>query len=133
MTETPAACEVWFYHLEQSPVEEVLPDLLEKTLARGWRALVVSPDERRIERLDEQLWTERPSSFLPHGKADDGGAENQPVSTRRPRRGSRVPRTRDTECGTLPSKQTTRPNGAGSTRSIIESASRPREPSKPRQ
>ncbi|MHA6288377.1 DNA polymerase III subunit chi [Maricaulis sp. CAU 1757] len=79
MTETPAACEVWFYHLEHSPVEEVLPDLLEKTLARGWRALVVSPDARRIERLDDQLWTARPSSFLPHGKADEDRADTQPV------------------------------------------------------
>ena len=75
----PAATEVWFYHLERSPVEEVLPELLEKTLARDWRALVVSPDERRVETLDSLLWTFRDDSFLPHGKADADGAADQPI------------------------------------------------------
>lgn len=72
-------CEVWFYHLERSSVETVLPELLEKTLARGWRALVVTPDERRIEALDGLLWTWRDEAFLPHGKAGDPQAERQPV------------------------------------------------------
>jgi DNA polymerase-3 subunit chi len=60
-------CEVWFYHLERSSPEEVLPDLLERTLARGWRALVFAPDRREVELLDERLWTYRDDSFLPHG------------------------------------------------------------------
>ena len=79
MTDPAAPCEVWFYHLERSPVEEVLPDLMEKTLARGWRALVVSPDERRIEALDGLLWTWREDSFTPHGKADGAQPEAQPI------------------------------------------------------
>ena len=33
-------CEVWFYHLERSGVDQVLPELLDKTLAKGWKALV---------------------------------------------------------------------------------------------
>ena len=33
-------CEVWFYHLERTALEQALPDLLEKTLAKGWRAVV---------------------------------------------------------------------------------------------
>jgi DNA polymerase-3 subunit chi len=65
-------CEVWFYHLERSSPEEVLPDLLERTLARGWRALVFVPDRREAESLDERLWTYRDDSFLPH--ALSGGA-----------------------------------------------------------
>ncbi|MGA7117695.1 MAG: DNA polymerase III subunit chi, partial [Hyphomicrobium sp.] len=32
--------EVLFYHLERQPLERVLPGLLEKTLQRGWRAVV---------------------------------------------------------------------------------------------
>ena len=32
--------EVLFYHLEQQPLERVLPSLLERTLERGWRAVV---------------------------------------------------------------------------------------------
>ncbi|MDB5454933.1 MAG: polymerase chi subunit HolC, partial [Caulobacter sp.] len=42
MAATP--CDVWFYHLERSALEQVLPELLEKTLGRGWRALVRGPD-----------------------------------------------------------------------------------------
>ena len=31
-------CEVWFYHLERTALDQALPELLEKTLAKGWRA-----------------------------------------------------------------------------------------------
>jgi DNA polymerase III subunit chi len=74
------ACEVWFYHLERSGLDLVLPELLEKTLARGWRALVKALDRDRIEHLDGWLWSYRPESFLPHGVADDvETAPRQPV------------------------------------------------------
>jgi DNA polymerase-3 subunit chi len=72
-------CEVWFYHLERSGLDQVLPELLEKTLQRGWRALVRSPDPERIEHLDGWLWTYRDDSFLPHGPADEAEAARQPI------------------------------------------------------
>ena len=53
---TPS-CEVWFYHLERSPLDQVLPDLLDKTLKRGWRALVRTSEPARIEHLDGWLWS----------------------------------------------------------------------------
>ena len=31
--------EVLFYHLEKQSLDDVLPGLIERTLARGWRAL----------------------------------------------------------------------------------------------
>lgn len=71
--------EVWFYHLERSGAEQVLPELLEKTLARGWRALVRTAAAERAERLDEWLWTYRDESFLPHGVAGEPQAERQPI------------------------------------------------------
>jgi DNA polymerase III subunit chi len=74
-----APCEVWFYHLERSPLEAVLPELLEKTLGRGWKALVRGGDPKRIEALDQHLWTYREDSFLPHGLASEPMAERQPV------------------------------------------------------
>jgi DNA polymerase-3 subunit chi len=74
-----AACEIWFYHLERARLEQVLPDLLEKTLARGWRALVRSPEAERIERLDDWLWTYRDDSFLAHGVEGEPFAERQPI------------------------------------------------------
>jgi DNA polymerase-3 subunit chi len=74
-----AAAEVWFYHLERTPLERALPELLEKTLARGWRALVRTGDLARMEPLDTILWTYRDDSFLPHGRADAPDADRQPV------------------------------------------------------
>jgi DNA polymerase-3 subunit chi len=71
--------DVWFYHLERSGPEQVLPELLEKTLARGWRALVRSVAAERIERLDDWLWSYRDDSFLPHGLAGEPHAERQPI------------------------------------------------------
>ena len=69
--------DVMFYHLERGRLEDVLPGLLEKTLERGWRAVVRGSSRERIEALDTFLWTYRDESFLPHGAAGDG--ENQPV------------------------------------------------------
>jgi DNA polymerase-3 subunit chi len=74
-----AVCEVWFYHLERSALDQVLPDLLGKTLARGWKALVRACDTERIEHLDGWLWSWRDDSFLPHGVAAEPHAERQPI------------------------------------------------------
>jgi DNA polymerase-3 subunit chi len=73
------ACEVWFYHLERSALDQVLPDLLEKTIARGWRAVVRAREQERVDHLDGWLWSWREDSFLPHGLAEDGRAERQPI------------------------------------------------------
>ncbi|NNU17319.1 DNA polymerase III subunit chi [Parvularcula sp. ZS-1/3] len=65
--------EVFFYHLESSSPTGVLPSLLEKTLKRGWKALVKLPDREALDAMDEALWTYRDESFLPHGTS--GAAE----------------------------------------------------------
>ena len=70
--------EYWFYHLEASTIEGVLPELLEKTLTKGWRALVKLPEEKLSE-MDQFLWTYRDEAFLPHGRADEPQAELQPI------------------------------------------------------
>ena len=67
--------QVDFYHLARSPIERVLPVICEKVLQGGGRLLVVA-DENQLARLDEQLWTCAPDSFLPHGRDN---AENQPI------------------------------------------------------
>lgn len=71
--------EVLFYHLERQPLERVLPTLLEKTLAKGWRAVVQSGSEERLAALDLALWTYADDSFLPHGTAKTGHADAQSV------------------------------------------------------
>ena len=70
--------EILFYHLEHRPLERVLPELLEKCLERGWRAVVQTAEQERLEALDTQLWTYRDIAFLPHGTAADGAPERQP-------------------------------------------------------
>ncbi|HEY2708819.1 MAG TPA: DNA polymerase III subunit chi [Caulobacteraceae bacterium] len=77
MTDQP--CEVWFYHLERTSLDTALPELLEKTLARGWRALVRSTERDRVEHLDGWLWSFRDDSFLPHGTEIEPSAERQPI------------------------------------------------------
>jgi DNA polymerase-3 subunit chi len=76
---TESACEVWFYHLERTSLDQALPELLEKTLARGWKALVRAGSRERIEHLDGWLWSYRDDAFLPHGRDDEPMADRQPV------------------------------------------------------
>lgn len=71
--------EVLFYHLEVRPLESVLPQLLEKTLERGWRAVIESGSRERAEVLDSLLWTYRDDSFLPHGLAGEPSDPHQPI------------------------------------------------------
>ena len=74
-----APCEVWFYHLERTGLDQALPELLEKTLKRGWKAIVRSAAPERVEHLDGWLWSYRDESFLPHAPADEPGAARQPI------------------------------------------------------
>ncbi|MEO1469463.1 MAG: DNA polymerase III subunit chi [Pseudomonadota bacterium] len=71
--------EVAFYHLTETPLEAVLPVMLERTLARGAWAEVRGPDPRRLADLDQRLWRFRDESFLPHGLASDPHAGRQPI------------------------------------------------------
>lgn len=78
MTEA-AGPEIWFYHLERSSLEQVLPELLDRTLKRGWRAQVRISDPRRLDQIDEGLWTWRDDAFLAHGRAEEPHADRQPI------------------------------------------------------
>ncbi|MBX6320753.1 MAG: DNA polymerase III subunit chi [Rhodospirillaceae bacterium] len=71
--------EIRFYHLQRTTLEAALPQMLEKTLARGQRAVVMAGSPERVEALAESLWTYDERSFLPHGSARDGRPERQPV------------------------------------------------------
>jgi DNA polymerase-3 subunit chi len=71
--------EILFYHLQGQKLEGVLPSLLEKSLARGWRVAVQGGTEERMEALDAHLWTYRDDGFLPHGTWREQDAAAQPV------------------------------------------------------
>lgn len=71
--------DVLFYHLEQRPLEAVIPQLLEKTIERGWRAVIEVGSTERAEALDAHLWTYRDDSFLAHGLAGEDTDALQPI------------------------------------------------------
>ena len=71
--------EVLFYHLERQPLDKVLPQLLERSMKRGWRVVVQAESEERVEALSSLLWTYTDDSFLAHGTSRDGRPEMQPV------------------------------------------------------
>lgn len=66
-----------FYHLTRSPAESLLPALIEKALAAGWRVEVRGTDPQRMERFDQLLWQRE--GFLPHGRAGGPHDARQPV------------------------------------------------------
>ena len=71
--------DIAFYHLQRSNLEDALPKLLERTLAAGKRALVRAGSTELVEALNAILWTQGKDSWLPHGSAKDGYAEDQPI------------------------------------------------------
>jgi DNA polymerase III subunit chi len=71
--------ELLFYHLQRQTIERVLPPLLEKSLARGWRVVVQCASDERVEALDAHLWTYRDDGFLPHGTHREAAAVDQPI------------------------------------------------------
>jgi DNA polymerase-3 subunit chi len=56
-----------------------LPALLQKSIERGWRAVVQVGSEERVEALDAHLWSWRDDAFLPHGTWRDTTAHEQPI------------------------------------------------------
>lgn len=71
--------EVWFYHLTDSTLEAALPGLLEKSLERGWRAVVQTGSEERRDSLDAHLWVWSEESFLAHATDREAMLDHQPI------------------------------------------------------
>lgn len=71
--------DIAFYHLTRSPLEAVLPRLLEKAYAGGYRIVVRSSDAAQLKKLDQLLWTYDTGSFLPHALDASGNSELQPI------------------------------------------------------
>lgn len=71
--------EIRFYHLERKTLDQALPEILSKALSGGRRVVVKTNDAKRVQALNEHLWTYQPDSFLPHGSEKEGLAEDQPI------------------------------------------------------
>jgi DNA polymerase III subunit chi len=71
--------EVLFYHLQGQSLEQALPALLDKTLQRGWKAVVRASSPERLKALDDHLWTYADETFLPHGLDSDAACAQLPI------------------------------------------------------
>lgn len=68
-----------FYHLQKTPLEQVLPKLCEKAFSTGKKIKVLLGNEERIDFINTLLWTYSEESFLPHGCKKDGFIQEQPI------------------------------------------------------
>ncbi|MBR5598807.1 MAG: DNA polymerase III subunit chi [Alphaproteobacteria bacterium] len=68
-----------FYHLQKTPLEQVLPKLMEKAYATKKRIKILVGVEERVEFINSLLWTYNEESFLPHASKKDGFTEEQPI------------------------------------------------------
>lgn len=71
--------QILFYHLTETALEEALPVLVEKSLAKPWRVVIQTPDAAKRDTLDDHLWGYRRDAFLPHGKDGDEAADRHPI------------------------------------------------------
>ncbi len=74
--------EIFFYHLELRPLEQVLPILLEKTIERGLKAIVQTSNIANEQILSDILWSYREDSFLAHlavSNSDNFALSEQPI------------------------------------------------------
>src|SRR3954451_20186358 len=71
--------EILFYHLQPEPLGKGLPQLLAKSIERGWRVVVQAASDERVDALDAHLWTYRDDNFLAHGTYRESEAAMQPV------------------------------------------------------
>ena len=72
---------VSFYQLMHTPVEKVLPRLLDKIYQSNQRVVVGVSDDDRLKSLNTTLWTYSTQAFLPHGCSldCDDVREEQPI------------------------------------------------------
>jgi len=71
--------EILFYHLTGASLEQTLPGLVERSLAREWRVVLQFTSQESLNLLDTKLWTFSEESFIPHGSERDDFLSEQPV------------------------------------------------------
>jgi len=71
--------EISFYQLTKTPLNKALPQLLEKILSSGNRAVLIAKKEENLKDIDTFLWSYSTIRVVPHGTKEDGYSEEQPV------------------------------------------------------
>lgn len=69
-------CEAIFYQLGGEAPASVLPRLLDRAAAAGWRVELRGTDAARMDSLDLALWED---GFRPHGRAGGPHDDLQPI------------------------------------------------------
>ena len=49
--------EIFFYQLMSKPLEKALPQLLERSVERGWNVVLQTRTQEKCVALNELLWT----------------------------------------------------------------------------
>lgn len=62
--------DIRFYHTAQRSVLSILPELLQKALAKNLPIIVRAADAKQAQSIDDELWAFEPDSFLPHSQKD---------------------------------------------------------------
>lgn len=70
--------EIRFYHLQKQTLDQALPLILNKAIAKH-KILVKLPDAESVKTMSQKLWIYRPDSFLAHGSAKDEHPEDHPI------------------------------------------------------
>ena len=71
--------EIFFYHTNQERLFRVMRRLLQKSLAAGWKVLLLAGNESALAKMDSDLWISPKDDFLPHGVAGKPFASEQPI------------------------------------------------------
>lgn len=83
--------EIRFYHLARTPLEQALPQLLEKVLERGGTAEVVVGSGAEIKSLDQAIWAYKATSFIPHSCDISASPRGQDSKVERARASEEAP------------------------------------------
>jgi len=71
--------EIRFYHLQQTSLENALPEILLKAVEREYKIIIKCSNKEEVEAIDEMIWTYRKDSFIPHGCKKNGFENEQPI------------------------------------------------------
>ncbi|MBB5073626.1 DNA polymerase-3 subunit chi [Bartonella callosciuri] len=71
--------DILFYHLTQSRLEDILPTLVERALARFGKVTIQCVSKEKRDAIDTRLWVYADEAFIGHGTECDQYPNFQPV------------------------------------------------------
>ncbi|EJF81633.1 DNA polymerase III subunit chi [Candidatus Bartonella washoeensis] len=71
--------DIFFYHLTQSTLEDILPTLVERALVRFGKITIQCVSKEQRDAIDTHLWVYADEAFIGHGTECDQYPSFQPV------------------------------------------------------